>query len=75
VKDFAIAMISVSPFVLIGRRDGADDGFCRARQSQARLAEHASAGTGTLAHLAGELFKNKAGIEVRTYPAGAAPNR
>ena len=72
VKDFApVAMIGVSPFVLIGATQVAaptlKDFVVLAKAKPGSLS-YASAGTGTLAHLAGELFKNKAGIEVTHVP-------
>src|SRR6266446_6866407 len=72
VKDFApVAMIGVSPFVLIGATQVAaptlKDFVALARAKPGSLS-YASAGTGTLAHLAGELFKAKAGIEVTHVP-------
>ena len=72
VKDFApVAMIGSSPFVLIGATQveakTLKDFVALAKASPGKLS-YASAGTGTLAHLAGELFKNKAGIEVTHVP-------
>ena len=72
VKDFApIAMIGVSPFVLIGATQVAAPtlkDFVALAKARPGSLSYASAGTGTLAHLAGELFKNKAGIEVTHVP-------
>ena len=72
VKDFApIAMIGVSPFVLIGATQVAAQtlkDFVMLAKSKPGSLSYASAGTGTLAHLAGELFKHKAGIEVTHVP-------
>ena len=72
VKDFApIAMIGVSPFVLIGATQVAAPtlkDFVALAKAKPGSLSYASAGTGTLAHLAGELFKNKAGIEVTHVP-------
>jgi tripartite-type tricarboxylate transporter receptor subunit TctC len=72
VKDFApVAMIGVSPFVLIGATQVAaptlKDFVALAKEKPGSLS-YASAGTGTLAHLAGELFKRKAGVEVTHVP-------
>ena len=72
VKDFApVAMIGVSPFVLIGATQVAaptlQDFVALAKQKPSSLS-YASAGTGTLAHLAGELFKRKAGVDVTHVP-------
>jgi len=72
VKDFApVAMIGSSPFVLIGATQveakTLKDFVALAKASPGKLS-YASAGTGTLAHLAGELFKSKAGIEVTHVP-------
>jgi len=72
VKDFApVAMIGVSPFVLIGATQveakTLKDVVTLAKASPGRLS-YASAGTGTLAHLAGELFKRKAAVEITHVP-------
>ena len=68
VKDFIpIAMIGSSPFVLIGSTqvNAANlKAFVALAKAQPGKLSYASAGTGTLAHLAGELFKARAGIEV-----------
>src|SRR6478609_3010261 len=72
VRDFApVAMIGVSPFVLIGAVQVAAPtlkDFVALAKAKPGSLSYASAGTGTLAHLAGELFKNKAGIEVTHVP-------
>jgi len=72
VKDFApVAMIGVSPFVLIGATQVAArtlKDFVALAKAKPGSLSYASAGTGTLAHLAGELFKTKAGIEVTHVP-------
>jgi tripartite-type tricarboxylate transporter receptor subunit TctC len=72
VKDFApVAMIGVSPFVLIGATQLAAPtlkDFVALAKAKPGSLSYASAGTGTLAHLAGELFKTKAGIEVTHVP-------
>ena len=72
IKDFApVAMLGVSPFVLIGATQveakTLQDFVVLAKARPGSLS-YASAGTGTLAHLAGELFKRKAGIEVTHVP-------
>jgi tripartite-type tricarboxylate transporter receptor subunit TctC len=72
VKDFApVAMIGVSPFVLIGATQVAAStlkDFVRLAKEKPGSLSYASAGTGTLAHLAGELFKRQAGIDVTHVP-------
>ena len=72
VTDFApVAMIGVSPFVLIGATQVAAStlkDFVALAKAKPGSLSYASAGTGTLAHLAGELFKTKAGIEVTHVP-------
>jgi tripartite-type tricarboxylate transporter receptor subunit TctC len=72
VKDFApVAMIGVSPFVLIGATQVSAPTlkeFVTLAKIKPGSLSYASAGTGTLAHLAGELFKHKAGIEVTHVP-------
>ena len=72
VKDFApVAMIGTSPFVLISspqlQASTVKDVIKLAKEKAGSLS-YASAGTGTLAHLAGELFKWKAGINVTHVP-------
>lgn len=72
VKDFApVAMIGSSPFVLIGAPQLSattlKDVIALAKQNPGKLS-YASAGTGTLAHLAGELFKLKAQVDVTHVP-------
>ena len=72
VKDFApVAMIGVSPFVLIGATQVSAatlKDFVQLAKDKPGKLSYASAGTGTLAHLAGELFKHKAGIDVIHVP-------
>jgi tripartite-type tricarboxylate transporter receptor subunit TctC len=72
VKDFApVAMIGVSPFVLIAAIQVAAptlQEFVQLAKARPGSLSYASAGTGTLAHLAGELFKRKAGIEITHVP-------
>ena len=72
VKDFApVAMIGSSPFVLIGAPQvpaATLKDFVALAKAKPGSLSYASAGTGTLAHLAGELFKRKAGIDVTHVP-------
>jgi tripartite-type tricarboxylate transporter receptor subunit TctC len=72
VKDFApVAMIGSSPFVLISSPHVPAPTlklFVELAKSKPGVLSYASAGTGTLAHLAGELFKRKAGIDVTHVP-------
>jgi tripartite-type tricarboxylate transporter receptor subunit TctC len=72
MKDFApVAMIGSSPFVLIGATQlpasTLQDVMALARAKPGALS-YASAGTGTLAHLAGELFKRKADVDITHVP-------
>ena len=72
VKDFApVAMIGSSPFVLIAATQlpvsTLQDVVALARTKPGALS-YASAGTGTLAHLAGELFKRKADVDITHVP-------
>jgi tripartite-type tricarboxylate transporter receptor subunit TctC len=72
VKDFTpVAMIGTSPFVLVGAPQlttATLREFVALAKTQPGKLSYASAGTGTLAHLAGELFKSKAGVEVTHVP-------
>jgi tripartite-type tricarboxylate transporter receptor subunit TctC len=72
VKDFTpVAMIGTSPFVLVGAPQlttATLKEFVALAKAQPGKLSYASAGTGTLAHLAGELFKSKAGVEVTHVP-------
>ena len=72
MKDFApVAMIGSSPFVLISSPHVPAPTlrlFIELAKSKPGALSYASAGTGTLAHLAGELFKRKAGIDVTHVP-------
>ena len=72
VNDFTpVAMIGVSPFVLIGATQVSAPtlkDFVTLAKAKPGSLSYASAGTGTLAHLAGELFKRKAGIDVTHVP-------
>ena len=73
VKDFApVAMIG-SLAVRADRRDAGGSAktlkdFVALAKAKPGKLSYASAGTGTLAHLAGELFKRKAGVEVTHVP-------
>jgi tripartite-type tricarboxylate transporter receptor subunit TctC len=72
VKDFApVAMIGSSPFVLIGATQldtPTLKDFVALAKAKPNALSYASAGTGTLAHLAGELFKHKAGVQITHVP-------
>jgi tripartite-type tricarboxylate transporter receptor subunit TctC len=72
VKDFIpIGMIGSSPFMLVSStKVSANDlkDFVALAKAKPGQLSYASAGTGTLAHLAGELFKYKAGIDVTHVP-------
>jgi tripartite-type tricarboxylate transporter receptor subunit TctC len=72
VKDFApIAMIGSAPFVLLSatklEAKTLKEVVALAKAEPGKLS-YASAGTGTLAHLAGELFKGKAGVDITHVP-------
>lgn len=73
VKDFTpIAMIGSSPFVLLGPAQAASpktlQEFVKLAKERPGKLSYASAGTATLTHLAGELVKWKAGINVTHVP-------
>jgi tripartite-type tricarboxylate transporter receptor subunit TctC len=72
VKDFIpVAMIGSSPFVLISAPQvpaATLSEFVALAKSKPGALSYASAGTGTLAHLAGELFKRQAHIDVTHVP-------
>src|SRR5687767_12279670 len=72
VKDFTpVAMIGTSPFVLVGAPQLATttlQEFIALAKAQPGKLSYASAGTGTLAHLAGELFKSKAAVDIIHVP-------
>ncbi len=72
VKDFApIAMIGSSPFVLISAPQlpvKTLPDFIALAKSKPGVLSYASAGTGTLAHLAGELFKWRAHVDITHIP-------
>ena len=72
VKDFTpVAMIGSSPLLLIGAvqlpASTLNEVVALARTKPGALS-YASAGTGTLAHLAGELFKRKANVDITHVP-------
>lgn len=72
IKDFSpIAMIGSSPFVLLASSQGPsktlEEFVAQAKANPGKLS-YASAGTGTLTHLAGELVKWKTGIDVLHVP-------
>jgi tripartite-type tricarboxylate transporter receptor subunit TctC len=77
-KDFApIALIGTTPYVLLVRADSpiktVGDLINSAKAHPGKM-NYSSAGTGSAIHLAGELFKSKAGINVVHVPyKGAAP--
>jgi tripartite-type tricarboxylate transporter receptor subunit TctC len=77
-RDFApIALIGSAPYALIVRADSplrsVADLLARAKAQPGKLT-YASAGPGSALHLAGELFKNKAKIDLLHVPyKGAAP--
>jgi len=72
VKDFIpVAMIGSSPFVLISApqvQAATLVEFVALAKAKPGTLSYASAGTGTLAHLAGELFKRQAGVEITHVP-------
>jgi len=72
IKDFApVAMIGSSPFVLIGAPQLPASTLAEVialAKSKPGALSYASAGTGTLAHLAGELFKRQAGVDITHVP-------
>jgi tripartite-type tricarboxylate transporter receptor subunit TctC len=71
-KDFSpIAMIGSSPFLLLGSPEKPSktlQEFISLAKAQPGKLSYASAGTGTLTHLAGELVKWKTGIDVTHVP-------
>ena len=78
VKDFSwIAHLSVAPFVIaINPKIPATDLKSLVEYAKSRKGElsYGSAGIGTTVHLAGELFKERAGIDVRHVPyRGSGP--
>jgi tripartite-type tricarboxylate transporter receptor subunit TctC len=78
VKDFApVALVAVQPNILVVHPDvpvkSVADLVALARQSPGKL-NYASSGAGAAAHLAGELFKTMAGVDIVHVPyKGAQP--
>ena len=78
VKDFApVAGLAVIPHVLVARKslkvDGLADLVATARAMPDNFF-YGSTGVGSASHLAGELFKSRAGVDIRHVPfRGAAP--
>lgn len=78
LRDFApVAFVGDSPAVIVVRRDSPirtlGDLLARARAEPGRLT-YASAGIGSFAHLSGELFKWRAGVDMIHVPyRGTAP--
>jgi tripartite-type tricarboxylate transporter receptor subunit TctC len=72
VKDFIpVAMIGSSPFVLVSAPQvpaATLAEFVALAKSKPGALSYASAGTGTLAHLAGELFKRQAHVDITHVP-------
>jgi tripartite-type tricarboxylate transporter receptor subunit TctC len=72
VKDFIpVAMIGSSPFVLISAPQlpaATLAEFVALAKAKPGVLSYASAGTGTLAHLAGELFKRQAQVDIIHVP-------
>ncbi len=72
IRDFApVAMIGASPFILISSPHtpaASLKEFVELAKAGPGTLSYASAGTATLAHLAGELFKSKAGVNVTHIP-------
>jgi tripartite-type tricarboxylate transporter receptor subunit TctC len=72
VKDFIpVAMIGSSPFVLISAPQlpaATLAEFVALAKAKPGALSYASAGTGTLAHLAGELFKRQAQVDITHVP-------
>ena len=78
VKDFApVALVAVQPNILVVHPDvpakSVSDLVALAKQSPGKL-NYASSGAGAAAHLAGELFKTMAGVDIVHVPyKGAQP--
>src|ERR1700741_2587873 len=78
VKDFAaVALVAVQPNILVVHPEvparSVSDLILLARQSPGKL-NYASSGAGAAAHLAGELFKTMAGVDIVHVPyKGAQP--
>jgi tripartite-type tricarboxylate transporter receptor subunit TctC len=72
VADFAaVGMVGISPFVLVASPQlpvrNVEELVTRARRAPGSLS-FASAGTGTIAHLGGELFRKVAGVQLTHVP-------
>ncbi|WP_234197801.1 Bug family tripartite tricarboxylate transporter substrate binding protein [Pseudacidovorax sp. NFM-22] len=75
-KDFApVVLLASQPVVLVVRADSAIHTLADLKtQSKSRQLTMASAGTGTVGHVAGEMFARRAGIQVMHVPyKGAGP--
>ncbi|RZT29261.1 Bug family tripartite tricarboxylate transporter substrate binding protein [Cupriavidus agavae] len=76
VKDFTpVALVAAQPVVLIVRADSPFKNVADlVAAAKAKQLSMASAGTGTVGHLAGEMFQRKAGIKALHVPyKGASP--
>ncbi|MGF6528264.1 Bug family tripartite tricarboxylate transporter substrate binding protein [Variovorax sp. PvP013] len=76
LKDFApVVLLASQPLVLVVRADSAIKTVADVKtQSQARPLNMASAGTGTVGHVGGEMFARRAGIKIMHVPyKGAGP--
>jgi tripartite-type tricarboxylate transporter receptor subunit TctC len=76
LKDFApVVLLASQPLVLVVRADSTIKTLADIKsQSQARPLNMASAGTGTVGHVGGEMFARRAGIKVMHVPyKGAGP--
>ncbi|WP_454691873.1 Bug family tripartite tricarboxylate transporter substrate binding protein [Achromobacter aloeverae] len=77
-KDFApIALVGTTPYVLVVRADSpiksVGELIAKAKAHPGKM-NYSSAGTGSAIHLAGELFKSKAGVDIVHVPyKGASP--
>ncbi|MEN7529595.1 tripartite tricarboxylate transporter substrate binding protein [Cupriavidus sp. DL-D2] len=76
VKDFApVALVAAQPVVLIVRQDAPYKSLADlVAAAKAKQLSMASAGTGTVGHLTGEMFQRRAGIKALHVPyKGASP--
>jgi tripartite-type tricarboxylate transporter receptor subunit TctC len=76
LKDFApVVLLASQPLVLVVRADSAIKTVADVKtQSQARPLNMASAGTGPVGHVGGEMFAKRAGIKIMHVPyKGAGP--
>lgn len=76
LKDFApVVLLASQPLVLVVRADSAIKTVADVKtQSQARPLNMASAGTGTVGHVGGEMFARRAAIKIMHVPyKGAGP--